>query len=118
MLLDWVQRAIGDCIGFVPFAGTLNLRVEGEELAAWRGLRASLESVELASPDPSFCRAHCFRGRLEGLPGNQARTEPVVVLVPEVAGYPPDKLEVIAAVPLKEAYGVRDGDKLTVCFEG
>lgn len=117
MALDWVQRAIESCLGFLPFPGTLNLRMEAQELEAWRALRKSLPPVELPSADPSFCRAHCFRAHLEALPRGRVRAEPVAVLVPEVAGYPPEKLEVIAAAPLKETYGLCDGDKLTLRFE-
>ncbi len=38
------------------------------------------------------------------------------VLVPEVANYPKDKIEVVAPVRLKDHFGVKDGDQLTVEF--
>jgi CTP-dependent riboflavin kinase len=38
------------------------------------------------------------------------------VLLPEVANYPKDKIEVIAAVRVKDRLGVRDGDPLTLEF--
>ena len=38
-------------------------------------------------------------------------------MVPEVKEYPADKLEIIAAVSLKQTRSVRDGDELTVVFE-
>ena len=38
------------------------------------------------------------------------------VLLPEVANYPKDKIEVVAPVRLKDHFGVGDGDQLTVEF--
>lgn len=38
------------------------------------------------------------------------------VLVPKVANYPKDKIEVVAPVRLKDHFGVNDGDQLTVEF--
>lgn len=31
-----------------------------------------------------------------------------------MAGYPPDKFEVISAVPVRQALGVNDGDSIAV----
>jgi CTP-dependent riboflavin kinase len=36
------------------------------------------------------------------------------VVFPEVAGYPADKFEVISAVPVRQALGVADGDRVAV----
>ena len=40
----------------------------------------------------------------------------MAVVAPEVQDYPGDKLEVVAAVSLKQTRSVRDGDELTVAF--
>jgi CTP-dependent riboflavin kinase len=37
-------------------------------------------------------------------------------LLPNVAGYPKDKIEIVAPVRLKSALGVKDGDQLTLEF--
>jgi phosphoglycolate phosphatase-like HAD superfamily hydrolase len=36
------------------------------------------------------------------------------VIVPQVPGYPPDQVELIAALPLRERLGLRDGDSLEI----
>jgi CTP-dependent riboflavin kinase len=38
------------------------------------------------------------------------------VLLPEVPNYPKDKIEVVAPMRLKDQWGVRDGDQLTLEF--
>ena len=38
------------------------------------------------------------------------------VLLPDVKDYPKDKIEIIAPMRLKEAFGVEDGDQLTLEF--
>ena len=108
MALEWVQRALNEGLGFAPYPATLNLRLEsGEVIAAWREVRKELPGIPIVPADPSFCRARCFLVEIEGkLKG--------AVLLPEVQGYPADKIEVVAPVRLKDELGVRDGEKITL----
>lgn len=114
--LDWVRDAIRERVGFDPFPGTLNLRVGGEDLGRWEQVRRSRGKIVLPSPDPAFCNAFLLTGSLRGWGASESR-ERVAVVAPEVEGYPGDKLEVVAAVSLKQTRSVRDGDELTVAFE-
>ena len=74
------------------------------------------ERSSLPSPDPAFCNAFLFPGFARGW--RSGARERVAVVVPEVNEYPADKLELIAAVSFKQAHSVRDGDELTVVFDG
>ncbi|MGH7926494.1 MAG: DUF120 domain-containing protein [Candidatus Binatia bacterium] len=38
------------------------------------------------------------------------------MLLPEVQDYPKDKIEIVAPIRLKDAFGVKDGDRLTLEF--
>lgn len=111
--VDWVREAIRERVGFAPYPGTLNLRPHGDELARWEGVRRNGARIVLPSPDPGFCGAFLYTGFLEGWAGPR---EGIAVVVPEVKDYPADKLEIIAAVSLKQTRSVRDGDALTVVF--
>jgi CTP-dependent riboflavin kinase len=107
--LDWVSRQLAEVLGAPPHPGTFNLRMGGPD---WDRLRARLQrerGVPIA-PAPGFCPARCFRVVLGG------RVRGAAVL-PEVAGYPADKLEVVAAVAVRDALGVREGDAVTVRVE-
>ena len=110
MALEWVQKALREGLGFAPYPATLNLRLEsGEDIAAWREVKRAAPGIRIVPADPSFCRARCFLVEIEGkLKG--------AVLLPEVQGYPADKIEVVAPVRLKDELGVRDGEKITLEF--
>ena len=114
--IDWVRNAIRDRVGFEPYPGTLNIRADGADLARWEQVRHQGGKIILPSPDPAFCNAFLFPGFARGW--RSGARERVAVVVPEVNEYPADKLELIAAVSFKQAHSVRDGDELTVAFDG
>ncbi len=114
MSLDWVQQALREKMGFSPYAGTLNLRVESEQdISLWKNLRKTMKGVDIPPSDASFCHARCFLARIDG-PGDMQ----VAVVVPEVDSYPLDKIEIVAPFHLKDALNVHDGDRLTLEFVG
>ena len=116
--VDWVRAAIRECVGFDPYPGTLNIRADGADLARWERVRQQACRIVLRSPDPAFCNAFLFTGFVQGWDSGAGAPERVAVVVPEVEEYPDDKLELIAAVSFKQARSVRDGDELTVVFDG
>lgn len=110
MALAWVQQSLRERLGFSPFPATLNLRLESEEeVAAWREVKRDIAGIDLPPPDASFCRARCFLVDIEG-------RQRGAVIVPEVDGYPPNKIEVVASVRLKDELPVRDGDRISLEF--
>jgi riboflavin kinase len=115
--LGWVRDAIRERVGFDPYPGTLNVRAQGADLIRWEQVRRHGGKIVLPSPDPAFCNAFLFTGSLEGWESQSESRERIAVVVPEVKEYPADKLEIIAAVSLKQTRSVRDGDALTVVFE-
>ena len=116
--VDWVRDAVRERVGFDPFPGTLNVRARGTDLTRWEQVRKHAGKIVLSSPDPAFCNAFLFTGSLEGWKSQPESHERIAVVVPEVKEYPADKLEIIAAVSLKQTRSVRDGDELTVVFDG
>jgi len=111
MSLDWVQSSLSDKLGFSPYPGTLNLRLETESMrAAWRQIQKS-SGIEIGAPDTAFCQARCFLVEIEG-------KHQGAVILPEVEGYPADKIEVVASVRLKDALKISDGETVTLEFLG
>lgn len=109
MALDWVKASLSDKLGFSPYPGTLNLRLETESMiAAWREIQQS-SGIEIGAPDAAFCQARCFLVEIEG-------KHQGAVILPEVAGYPADKIEVIAPVRLKDELKLADGEPVTLEF--
>jgi len=110
MGLEWVQRVLEEKLGFVPYPATLNVRlISEEEIAVWEEVKRQVRGVDIPSPDPSFCQARCFLVEIEGKRRG-------AVLLPEVEGYPPNKIELIAPVRLKDELRLQDGDSISLEF--
>lgn len=115
MSLDWVQQALREKLGFAPYPATLNLRLAPEDVGTWEMIRRENRGLGIAPPSESFCDARCFPVVLDTLRGNAAGLGGAI-LYPEIEGYPPDKIEIVAPVHVKDSLGVRDGDQLIVKF--
>ena len=102
--LPWVKRQIREKLGFIPYPGTLNVRLS-EESTQRRKFLDDTEGMSIC-PSEGYCSGLLFKAEIEGLD--------CAVVVPQVEGYPLDVLEVIASVNLKEKLGLRDGDEITV----
>lgn len=109
--LPWVERQFRHTLGIDPFPGTLNLRVEPVAAAEW-ALLAGSPGLRLLPERPTDCAARCFPVRAS-VPGRSPITASIVL--PEVSGYPLDQVEVVAAVCLREALRLGDGDVVTLC---
>ncbi len=117
MALEWVRQALQKSLGFSPYPATLNLRPRAEEDAStWEMIQAELKGVALPSANSSFCRAQLFFVEITTQDGAGSLPVRGAVLLPEVPGYPKDKIEVVAPVRLKDHFGARDGDQLTLEF--
>lgn len=105
--LPWAKGQFIGKVGIDPYPGTLNLRLDrAQVLKRWGELRDQ-PGITIIPPEAGFCNGKCFKVLIQGkLPG--------AIVFPEVAGYPADKLEVIASHNLKEALGVQDGDEITL----
>jgi CTP-dependent riboflavin kinase len=108
--LPWVREQFARKLGLDVWPGTVNLQVQdGPGLAALARLRASEGGVPIDPPGGDFCVGRCFRARIG--------TVPAAVVVPHVDDYPADKLELIAAVRVRDALGLAPGDRVTVTVE-
>jgi CTP-dependent riboflavin kinase len=117
MALEWVQEELKKSLGFTPFPATLNLRPEGEEDArVWTAIQTEWPGIPLRPADRRFCSARLYRVEVLGPSAMGNGKSSGAVLLPDVAGYPKDKIEIVAPVRLKSALGVSDGDQLKLEF--
>ena len=107
--LDWVSHQFHTRLGFWPFPGTLNLSLTGGEWQTAREALLSAPGIPI-QPPPGFCAAKCFRVFIDG------RIEGAIVL-PDVADYPADKLELVAPIAVRTELGLADGDLVTLQVE-
>jgi riboflavin kinase, archaea type len=97
-------------LGYTPFPGTLNIRVDPKELLRIEGVR-SWQGIRIDGFQASgrtFGGATCYGGRINGRACHLIR--------PDRSHYQ-DVVEVIAAESLRETLGVHDGDTVTVEVE-
>jgi riboflavin kinase, archaea type len=137
--LQWVRAAVERAVGFVPYPGTLNVRlVDDAALARWREVRArggvrlapparSVETIDRRPGDrltisqrpgprdidaaPGVCG-----GRL--IPALVDDTIAGAVVVPDITRHADDVLEVLAPVHLRTLLRRMDGDPVTLTIDG
>jgi CTP-dependent riboflavin kinase len=107
--LAWAREQFTEKLGIDPSPGTLNLIVDEPESAEiWNRLK-STPGVRIDNPNdgPHDCDARCYPVSVDG------QIDAAIVL-PEVPGYSAVKVEVIAAVGIRSALGVEDGNLLSL----
>lgn len=104
--LGWFVRECEARLGFAPYPGTFNLHISSPH---WPAIRSELlDDPAITIPArPGFCAAFCFRALLAG----SAET---VLVIPDVAAYPADKIELLAATSIRSRLGVADGARLSL----
>jgi riboflavin kinase len=102
--LEWVKQQVKEKLGFDPYPGTLNLRLNKENVKR----RVLLErGAELrVCHSEGYCTGLLFKGSLDGVACG--------VVIPQVEDYPEKVLELVAPVNLKQKLLLRDGDLITV----
>ncbi len=104
---DGYRRQFKEKIGFDPYPGTLNITVIRSE--DMRQL-AQLYGVEIEG----FVAGSRTFGGGKAIPANIAGRVFGAVFIPDRTHYPPDVVEVVAPVNLRQALMLKDGDTLTV----
>jgi CTP-dependent riboflavin kinase len=115
--LPWVRAQFARKLGLDLYPGTVNLQVADPtaqallgQLREGRGVDPAsglvLAGVAIDPPEPGYCVGWAYPARLGALPA--------AVIVPRVADYPADKLELVAAVRVRDALGLAPGDRVRV----
>ena len=105
--IDWVRRQLVELAGIDPHPGTVNL-VLGDEVnrSRWRSWREA-PGHAMAPADAGFCSARCYPVRIDGC-------VPAAIVLPEVDGYPEDKVELVAALSVREHLTLEEGARVRV----
>jgi riboflavin kinase len=102
--LPWAKRQIEEKLGFVPYLGTLNVKLSAESVNR-RKLLDKAHSLKVC-PAEGYCNGLLIKASIGALE--------CAIVIPEVVGYPKDVLEIIAAANLREALQLEDGAEVTV----
>jgi riboflavin kinase len=102
--LPWVKQQIEKKLGFAPYSGTMNVLLS-EESAKRRKLLEKVHSTKIC-PANGYCNGALFKAFIGTLE--------CAIVIPEVAGYPKDVLEIIASVNLRETLQLEDGSEVKI----
>ena len=102
------QRRFQECLGYEPYAGTLNVKLEDEDtIQKLKELRSAdgIKVKGFSLGGESFSALTCFDGELRG--------ERVTLLFIDVTYYNETVAELISPAYLRGKLGLRDGDHVT-----
>jgi riboflavin kinase len=102
--LAWVKKQMEEKLGVTLFPGTLNVKLTTDSVEMGKLLKKKA-GVEIL-PASGYCRGRFFNARLNGVE--------CAVLIPEVAGYPNNIVEVVASANLREKLHLSDGSLVEV----
>lgn len=101
--LSWFYEEVQQKLGFSPYPGTLNLQLTSEEA---RKVQSCPTEGELVNPpDPQYCGALCHPVLIEGVIWG-------ALVRPVATSHPPEVVEIIAPVSLRESLNLQDGDSV------
>ena len=108
MSLDHYVAQFTRVLGFTPYPGTLNIRLDPSSLPIRKRLdqRDWIPIEGFTADERTFGNARCLPCRF--------RQTPCGIVIPGRSHYPDDILEIIAPVSLRETYGLEDTDKVAV----
>jgi riboflavin kinase len=102
--IPWVREQIIEKLGFIPYPGTLNIKLT-EGVVNFKLLKKA-KAIEIL-PAKGFCRGRCFNACFMD-------TLKCAIVIPEVENYPESILEVIAPINLRQKFKLKDGDTVDV----
>lgn len=100
----WVQQQIEEKLGFTPFPGTLNLRLN-KNSSSKKEILEKNETTRIC-PAVGYCVGILFKAKINNIE--------CAIVIPKIANYPKTTLEIIAPQNLREALNLKDGDKVAV----
>lgn len=93
-------------LGFTPFPGTLNIKLDPASKEVRKGISADIKISGFTTENRTFGSGSCFNVMISGVMG--------AVIVPERTHYPEDIIEIIAPLNLREHLSISDGSDVKV----
>ncbi|MEM4389254.1 MAG: DUF120 domain-containing protein [Candidatus Micrarchaeia archaeon] len=106
MSLEGYRKQFAEKLGFEPYPGTLNLRIDEPEKKTLLAQRRGIEIGGFEHNGRVFGALKAFRASVNGVKG--------AVIIPERSHYGNDVVEVISEHYLRKKLGLRDGDRAEV----
>ena len=106
--LEWVKLQCLDKFGFLPHPGTFNIQLDAEDCERYSVVKKH-RGIKILPPSSSFVAAKCFPVQVGVVKG--------IVAIPMLDDYPPNILEIMAPVRVRDALGLQEGDLVQVAID-
>jgi len=106
MSLEPYIAAMEEKLGFRPFKGTLNLKVDAQEAQNFTNSLKSITIEGFKKGIKQFGKVECYPCELKQLK--------CAIIIPEFTRYGPDTVELISEKELRKTLNLKDGDKITI----
>lgn len=103
--LPWVKSQIKEKLGFTPYPGTLNIKLDDESVKI-RKMLEKVKAIEIL-PIAGYCAGKCFMARI----GEKMEC---AVILPQISDYPEDVIEIVAPLNLRKKISIKDGDCIEI----
>ena len=100
------RKQFREKLGFEPFPGTLNIRLD---LPFDSAGRCAINVEGFLDEGGTFGKCACYRAKVNGIEA--------AIVRPEKSSYPPDMVEVIAPIRLRSSLALADGDEVMLTLE-
>jgi riboflavin kinase len=102
--LPWVVQQIKEKIGFIPYPGTLNLKLN--ESSVKEKSRLEDKSSERICPAKGYCWGLLFKAKTNDVECG--------LVIPQIEHYPKDLIEIISPINLRDKLKIQNGNILRV----
>ena len=106
--IPWARKQIKEKLGFDPYPGTLNVCISTSDEATLKTVLKRLRGTEII-PENGFLRACCFEISINS-------ETPGAVVIPQKVDYPPNIIEIISPMNLRETLQLTNGDEIEITF--
>jgi len=97
-------------LGFAPFIGTLNLKVDLSRLENFLSSAKKIHVNGFRTEERSFGALKCFPVKINGKTSG-------AIIMPERTAHPKEIIELVAPVHLRKKFGLRDGERVSLELE-
>ncbi len=104
--LEGYRAQFREKLGFDPYPGTLNLKLDPESIELRKRISANTRILGFTDQNRTFGSGSCFNVRISDIKG--------AVITPERTHYPEDIIEVIAPLNLRDYLNIKDGSVVNV----
>jgi riboflavin kinase, archaea type len=103
--IDHYKEKIKEKLGFGPYPGTLNIKVDKQKTSLLTEL-APIRIEGIKKDSKAYGGANCFKIRINNVEG--------AIIMPDLTEHGLDSIEIIAPINLKSELKIKDGDKVKI----